>query len=90
MTDDDCDWSNLPVLQVTEVSSGLQILGTVDGLGDLLCAIATAMGKGTGTAEMLSPESEVYAVTVKRQDLATEWQPTTPHGDDPLDLWEIF
>lgn len=79
MTDnDDRDWQGLPVLQVFCQSGGLRIVGTVDGLGDLLTAIARAMGQGNSSVELLSSDSEVYPVMVDRRDLASEWDNLPP------------
>lgn len=90
--DDDRDWQGVPVLQVFVQSGGLRIIGTVDGLTDLLTAIARAMGKGNSSVELVSSESDVYPVMVERRDLASEWSNlpspvvnTEPSGDDGLD-----
>lgn len=88
MTDnDDQDWQGLPVLQVYVQSGGLRIVGTVDGLGDLLNAIARAMGKGNNSVELLSSESNVYPVMVERRDLASEWTNLPPSvlGPEQID-----
>lgn len=81
--DDDRDWQGIPVLQVFVQEGGLRIIGTVDGLGDLLTAIARAMGKGISSVEVVSSDSDVYPVMVERRDLASEWNHLPPSNINP-------
>lgn len=105
MTHDDRDWQGVPVLQIYVQSGGLRIVGTVDGLGDLLNAISRALGKGISSVEVVSSESDVYPVMVERRDLASEWnnlppsvlgpkqiddKPINDSDLDDLDFREIF
>ena len=83
---DDRDWQGVPVLQVCVQSGGLRIVGTVDGLTDLLTAIAKAMDKGNSSVELLSSESDVYPVMVERRDLASEWNNLPPPILDPKQI----
>lgn len=76
--DDDRDWQGVPVLQIFFQPEGLRIVGTVDGLGDLLTAISKAIGKGISSVEVVSSESDVYPVMVERRDLASEWNNLPP------------
>ena len=98
MTNDDRDWQALPVLHVYTESDRVRIVGTVEGLGDLLYAIAMAMGKRTGHGSLLLSNSVRYPVIVERKDLESEWrflttpaispapQTAGPHDIDDLDL----
>lgn len=104
MSNDDRDWQALPVVQIYTKSGGLHVAGTVEGLGNLLYAIAIAMGKGTGTSDLLLSNSARYSLTVQRLDLESEWQAIalpplnrTPTDDEfydlddlDVDFWDTF
>ena len=96
MNNDDQDWRALPVVQIYTKSGGLRVAGTVEGLGNLLYAIAMAMGKGTGTSDLLLSNSARYTLTVEKLDYESEWQAIalpplnrTPTDDDPVDLGDL-
>ena len=95
-SNDDRDWRALPVVQIYMKSGGLRVAGTVEGLGNLLYAIGIALGKGTGTSDLLLSNSARYSVTVERLDYESEWQAIalpplnrTPTNDDPVDLDDL-
>lgn len=73
MSNDDRDWRALPVVHIYLEQGRLRIVGTTDGLGDLLYAIAMAMGKGTGTAELIQSNASVFSVHVECMNLESEW-----------------
>ncbi|BDM83564.1 hypothetical protein [Acaryochloris marina] len=96
MNNDDRDWRALPVVQIYTKAGGLRVAGTVEGLGNLLYAIAMAMGKGTGTSDLLLSNSARYTLTVERLDYESEWQAIalpplnrTPTNDEPIDLDDL-
>lgn len=96
MNNDDRDWRALPVVQIYTNSGGLRVAGTVEGLGNLLYAIAMAMGNGTGTSDLLLSNSARYSLTVERLDYESEWQAIalpplnrTPTNDESVDLDDI-
>lgn len=98
MNNDDRDWRALPVVHVYTESDRVRIVGTVEGLGDLLYAISMAMGKGTGHSGLVLSNSVRYQVTVERKDYESEWrfltvpaispdpQTIKPYDIDGLDL----
>ncbi len=95
-SNDDRDWRALPVVQIYPKSGGLHIVGTVEGLGNLLYAIAMAMGKGTGTGNLLLSNAARYPLTVQRLDRESEWQAIAlppmnrpPTNDEPHDLDDL-
>lgn len=95
-SNDDQDWRALPVVQIYTKSGGLRVAGTVEGLGNLLYAIGMAMGKGTGTSDLLLSNSARYTLTVERLDYESEWQAIalpplnrTPTSDEPVDLGDL-
>lgn len=74
MTDnDDRDWRGIPVVQVIVQPEGLQIIGTGDGLCDLVSAIASALAIGASSCDLVMPDSTVYPVTIHRRDFASQW-----------------
>lgn len=103
-SNDDQDWRALPVVQIYTKAGGLRVAGTVEGLGNLLYAIGIALGKGTGTSDLLLSNSARYTLTVQRLDYESEWQAIalpplnrTPASDEPIDLddldidfWDVF
>ncbi|NJM66897.1 MAG: hypothetical protein HC851_15135 [Acaryochloris sp. RU_4_1] len=96
MSDDDRDWRSLPIVHLYAESDRVRIVGTVEGLGDLLYAIATAMGKGSGLGGLLLSNSVRYPVIVERKDHESEWRSLNvpainppPNEIGPYDLDEL-
>jgi hypothetical protein len=69
------NWKDLPVLHIlhSEGERDLKIIGTLEGLGSLLYAIAMAMGTGQCEAEVLCSDADPYMVRVFLKNHAYEW-----------------
>lgn len=82
MTNDDRDWRASPIVHVYTESDQVRIVGAVKG--DLLYAIAMAMGKGTGQGGLLLTNLVRYPVIVERKDYENEWQFLTLPAISPV------
>jgi hypothetical protein len=77
MDNEDRNWKDLAVLhchQNTGENPELRIIGTLEGLGALLYAIAIAMGTGKSEAEVLRANADFYTVRVEMRNFASEWE----------------